>query len=458
MKKRLLAIILALALLMVLLAACQTADSDTGTTDEAPTSEGTTSESTDEATEGEDANLRFMWWGGDTRHAQTIEALELYMANNPGTRIEFEYTGWSGYFDKLLTQIAGNNAPDIVQLSYTSVSEYVYRDQLLSLSDAIDDGTFRVENLNEDLLGVYNYDGNLYAVPSGINAQLLYYNIDMFDELGVDYPTSGMTLDEYYDLGRTVNDAARAAGNEDFYGLNAFTADYAGFDVAFQRMILDFGGNMWTQDSSAAAFNSDAGLQTLAYSNIPFEEGFAPPLELTKSNPDGISDFAIGRTSMVIANATVAAVYEDGAEFEVGMALAPFGNNYNVTWYQASQVFTIMNQTEYPTEAIKVLDFMINDLEAGAILGFERGISLNEEVRSSFVDEMTDFEKLQLELVNSVADNIDEKVMEPYPIGYINIHTEASRILEGYYYGATTAEDALAELETYANDIINSFE
>ena len=34
------------------------------------------------AESGENISLRFMWWGGETRHKATVEALDLYKTGN----------------------------------------------------------------------------------------------------------------------------------------------------------------------------------------------------------------------------------------------------------------------------------------------------------------------------------------------------------------------------------------
>ena len=201
MTKKWLAISLCASMLVSVMAGCSSSSSSTApaaSSSKASSAAPAQSSSVAAPAAPEEASLRFMWWGGESRHKATVEALDLYMQNNPGVKIEYEYSGWDGYFDKLLTQLAGNNAPDIVQLSYTNVSEYVVRNQLEPLNEYIDSGILDVSHLNSTLLDTYNIDGNYYGIPSGVNVQLLYYNQTMFDELGVEYPTSGMTMDEYY--------------------------------------------------------------------------------------------------------------------------------------------------------------------------------------------------------------------------------------------------------------------
>lgn len=403
----------------------------------------------------EEASLRFMWWGGESRHKATVEALDLYMKNNPGVKIEYEYGGWDGYFDKLLTQLAGNNAPDIVQLSYTNVSEYVVRNQLEPLNDYIDKGILDVSHLNATLLETYNIDGNYYGIPSGVNVQLLYYNQTLFDEYGIEYPASGMTMDEYYAKAKEFTEAARAAGKEDVWGMELYGR---AFDVDFQRMVIDEGGQYWTDDLSAPTFNSPEGIKALEYAKKPLDEGFAVPMEVTVSNPSGVTNFVLGNCAMVIDNATSAAGFAATIDFDMGMELAPFGNNKKVTWYQASQVFTITEQSEYPEIAADIIDYIVNDPEAGEILAFERGIPVNDEIRAAAMEGASDVEVKELTLVNGAAEHTGDGVPMPFPPGYLEINTEFGRLREIYLYNQATAEQTMSDLETFAIKTMSKFQ
>jgi len=473
MKRKLLSLTLAALMVLTLFAGCA-ASGDAGTsvttaagtsaatakttaaatTAAATTAASTSAAATTAAAPAGDTTLRFMWWGGETRHKATVAAMELYMKNNPGVKVECEYSGWDGYFDKLLTQLAGNNAPDIVQMSYTNVGEYVVRGQLQPLDEYMTSGVLNTDKLNKTLLSTYNIDGSYYAVPAGINTLLLYYNKTMLDELGIEYPATGMTMDQYMDKARAITDAARAKGKDDVWGM----AMYGGqFDIEFQRTLIDNGGQMWSDDLSKANFNTAEGLATLKYLNLPLEEGFAPPPEVTASNPQGVDDFASGRVGMIITNATSAAGYASTAQFEMGMALAPFGNNKKVIWYQASQVFTVTKQSKNPAESAKVINFMVNDAEAGKLLAFERGIPANEDIRAASAEGKTDIEKLQLQLVSDAGQYTGDGVPMPFPAGYLEVHTEYTRLREAYIYGQATAEQTLIDLESFANKTIAKF-
>ena len=58
--------------------------------------------------------------------------IELYEELNPHIKIVPEYSGFDGYFDKLTTQFAAGNAPDIIQYG-GNLEDYVRQGVVLEL-------------------------------------------------------------------------------------------------------------------------------------------------------------------------------------------------------------------------------------------------------------------------------------------------------------------------------------
>src|SRR5690554_10976 len=91
----------------------------------APATETPGSTETPESTKApDDVTLRFSWWGGDPRHEALLEVIDLYIQQNPYVKIEPEYGGYSGYYEKLITQLAGKTAPDVMHVAYQWIPDF----------------------------------------------------------------------------------------------------------------------------------------------------------------------------------------------------------------------------------------------------------------------------------------------------------------------------------------------
>ena len=111
------------------------------------------------------AELRMSWWGGDSRHAATQEALKA-CGEKHGHTINPEYTGWDGHFEKLTTQIAGKTEADIMQVNWPWLPIYSKNGDgfadLNAFSDTIDLSNWDASQLED---GTRN--GKLMAWDNG---------------------------------------------------------------------------------------------------------------------------------------------------------------------------------------------------------------------------------------------------------------------------------------------------
>src|SRR5690606_34188528 len=114
-----------------------------------------------------------------------------------GLTISAEPGDWSGYWDKLATQVASGDSPDVIQMDEGYLAEYSSRDILLDLSTTgLDTSAF-----DESALEAGRVDGGLYAVNAGVNAPVLLANPDVFAAAGVDMPDdTTWTWDDLVDI------------------------------------------------------------------------------------------------------------------------------------------------------------------------------------------------------------------------------------------------------------------
>src|SRR5512145_438719 len=65
---------------------------------------------------GGPAEIRMGWWGNDDRAARTLQVIELFQQAYPDIKVVGEPNGGTAdHFQIIDTQLAGKNAPDIIQ-------------------------------------------------------------------------------------------------------------------------------------------------------------------------------------------------------------------------------------------------------------------------------------------------------------------------------------------------------
>ena len=127
--------------------------------------------------------------------------IDAYQKDHPNVTIKGEFGEWSGYWDKLATTVAANDAPDIIQMDEKYLREYADRGALLDLkkADGLDTAKFE-----PDTLGAGEFDGGLYGLNAGINSFAVIANPAVFKAAGRRDPGR-----HHVDLGRLQPDRRR---------------------------------------------------------------------------------------------------------------------------------------------------------------------------------------------------------------------------------------------------------
>ena len=169
--------------------------------------------------------LRVYWWGGDLRNGLTREALDLFSAAHEDIEVSPEYSEWTGYWDKLATQFAGGDAPDVLQMDEAYIDSYGTRSSLLDLetvSDVLDLSAMDDAVLDTGRLA----DGTLVGAPLGIGIFSVGVNPTILEQAGLEMPDdTSWTWEDFAELSTAVSDWASGAGEDvvgfDFFGTSA---------------------------------------------------------------------------------------------------------------------------------------------------------------------------------------------------------------------------------------------
>ncbi|QOR70994.1 extracellular solute-binding protein [Ruania alkalisoli] len=130
---------------------------------------------------------------------------DAYNEQNPDVTVELQEYDATEYDTQMIADLAAGSAPDMYVLK--NLKNFVtYQDggQLLDLSDI---------EVGDEVNGVdaYTVDGATYAIPYRQDAWYLYYNTDLFDQAGIDYPDGSWTWDDY---AATAEELTEALGGD----------------------------------------------------------------------------------------------------------------------------------------------------------------------------------------------------------------------------------------------------
>lgn len=128
--------------------------------------------------------------------------------------------------EKLKTLAQANdygNFPDVGQIYSAGVPTLVTMDPLYTMSEVYDSGKFDItvkqEDIIENFLRTYQYDGELIGMPLNASSMLMYYNKDAVREAGLDPDAPPATIAELADWTDKLT-VRNSDGSIARYGLN----------------------------------------------------------------------------------------------------------------------------------------------------------------------------------------------------------------------------------------------
>lgn len=381
--------ILAITASIGILAACS-GNGDTKNNADSTVKPANNTSSEQTASSTDPVKLRIMWWGSQPRHEATLAALDLYTKNNPNVTFEPEYSGMDGYLDKLSTQAAAKNAPDIVQLDPGWMPDWMSRNQLVDLSPEVD-----VSKFDEKLLSGGQLDGKQYAVPLGSVAFGMVYDKAAMDKLGVANPENGWTWDQFFSLAKESKTKLPKG--------QYFTLDYGGNYFVYSAYQYAKGkGQVITDDGH---FNVDQAtfLEWTKKFDELRKEGLVPPADVNasdKENDPQMDLMASGKVLMRYSFSNNLGTWDSikpGAYALVTMPRAEEAGG----WLKPSMFLAVTENSKYAVEAKKFIDWFVNSQEAADILQTFRGLPANKDIATSLEANMSELDKVGLGLLRA---------------------------------------------------------
>ena len=125
------------------------------------------------------------------------------------------------YNTTVMTQLGGRADFDVIFIKDSpNLSALSQQGHLLALDDYIAEDEEFDASAYKGLVEAQSLDGSVYGLPFRYDNTVLFYNKDLFDAAGVDYPTDGMTLAEYHELAAKLTSGE---GNDKVYGAHNHT-------------------------------------------------------------------------------------------------------------------------------------------------------------------------------------------------------------------------------------------
>lgn len=430
--KRLLSVLVAVTLVGVL-AACGGGNNSSASNGTEPSQ----ANSGNSGADGESAKLRIMWWGSQDRHEATLAALDLYTKNHPNITFEPEYSGMDGYLDKLSTQAAAKNAPDIIQLDPSWAPDWAGRKQLAVL-DNVD-----VSKIDPKLLAGGQVDGVQHAMPLGSVAFGLIYDKAAMDKLGIQNPENGWTWDDFFALAKASKDKLPSG--------QYFTKDYAANYFMYSAYQYSKGKGTVVTDDGKFNIDEQSFLEWAKQFEELRKEGLVPPADVNTSDKEFDPQMDLMVAGKILFRYSFSNNFsawdsmKPGAYALVTMPRAEEAGG----WLKPSMYLAVAENSKHKEAAEEFVNWFVNDAEAAQILKTTRGLPVNKDNATALESSMSEADKVGMELLR--ATEKDGQTWTAGPGGWTSyIDKDWPLVHDQLSFNKITPEEAYTQLKEAA--------
>lgn len=430
MWKKFIALSMGLVLCASLLAGCgkkentNTGDGNGGNT----TTEGSTNQDS-----GKKVDIRVTRWG-DTENKAEKQLIDEFNANNDkNINIIYDVVPGDGYGDRLTTSFSSGDGYDVFLSGEGDFFKWADKGLTYPMDELMANDESFEGTISDSLMQMGNINGKQNYIVADQNPICLYYNRDMFDAAGIEYPNDDWTWEDLFAAAEKLT-VKNADGSYESYGFNAQSWGYA---------------VMTYLESLGLEFMNEDGTVADGYLNNPevataLEKYFAMAEEPNKVSPASADLDTFGSATSMMVNNKLGMFISGGwdviplreAGINYGTALIP-GNHKS---YVCAGGYAIGANTKNPEAAWEVVKLLTSPKASELRQELEGILPTSKEG-------MEEFLKTADERDHALIRTLDYGVQ---PIGMRSelgskINEKTSEIFERIIYKDGTAQEILDE-------------
>lgn len=354
-----------------------------------------------------------------------------------GIEVDIQVTPWDQYWTMLEAGATGGSLPDVFWMHSNEFNKYAQYEMLLDLTDKINSSELvDLSKYPEEIVELYNYEGNQFAVPKDIDTVALWYNKTMFDEAGLEYPNENWTWDDFRSACEKLT---KEDGSQFGYAVKPTNNQEGWYNTVYSM-----GGSIISEDKKESKMNDQNTIKALELITGLIKDGLTPSYEvMTENNPEAL--FEAGKVAMVTQGSWMLAelcnndYVKENCDVSVLPKDSTTGNRvsiYNGLGWVAAR------NTSNPEGAWKLIEYLGSEeaqqkqLDLGIVISAYKGSTEN------WVKAYPDFN------MQAYLDMMDNLVIRPYSKNTIEWEDMISENLIDIWNGK-------ADVKSKCNDIAN---
>ena len=381
--------------------------------------------------------LVYQDWRSDWLVSLAPQMLEEFHAEHPNIRVLYNPDPLTPISSTMLAEMQDGTAPDVFQGCCSFFPAWAQAGFALDLRPYVeadlDEAT--ISDWDPAQYGsLFTSEGLQFGLPKYHGALALYYNKDLFDEYGVDYPDDTWSHEEYLAAMERLTHDRDGDGDTDLWG--------SMIDISWDRVqmhINGWGGHMVDpEDPTRCMLAEPEAVEAMEWIRARMWDDKVMATFLDVQNVGTQKAFIDGRLAMVEDGSWSLNDILANANFRVGIAPFPAGPVRQVT-LATTDGYGIYSETKHPDEAWELVKFLTGK-EYGLALA---RASFLQPAKASLVDEWVGF------IREKFPERAKDIEIEAFTDGHINDYSVTAEIFSNQQDAQEMTYDAWEQIFTF---------
>jgi ABC-type glycerol-3-phosphate transport system substrate-binding protein len=282
--------------------------------------------------------------------------VEEFRKNHPDVAVNIEFIPWGQYTDKILTEFVGGQPADVAWIENSHACRLIPKGALLPLNEFLEkDKTISIKDYWPAIVDRYTIDGKIYCIPNDVApCALVYYNKNLFDKAGVEYPKDDWDWNEFVETAKKLTVIS-----------NGKVIQYGFYTTHWNNFVLSAGGQEVdnVKKPRKCLLNTPEALKGVQfYFDLALKHKVMPPQvgEATLRDLSVEQMFIYQKVAMVMTGIWVSGQFEKSiTEFDWDVALCPRapGKKHPIVSTGGSG-WGIIKGTKYPEYAWEIVKLL----------------------------------------------------------------------------------------------------
>ncbi|MFA5336325.1 MAG: sugar ABC transporter substrate-binding protein [Candidatus Omnitrophota bacterium] len=393
--------------------------------------------------------VKVAFWGSPEEIEIITATLNNWQKSHPDIQVKLEHIPFGSYVSKILTEIAGRAAPDIIASEVNMFVSFADKDVFLDLNPYVQkDSAFNLGDFFPEVVDRYTVNGKVLSIPRDTAPMAcIYYNKKLFDEAGLPYPTDDWDWNDLLEKAKKLTKADK----------DGKVTQYGFYSDMWPNFVLSNGGKMVDNVKKPTkcllgSKESQEGLQFLV--DLSQKYKVSPTSNTFRNQGLGVIQmFMMQRVAMFHSGIWETPIVKKVKDFDWDVAMFPKGPNGIRKFATGGTGYGILKSTKYPDEAWEVLKALSGD--EGQIMLADSGLAqpANKKIAEGEHFALSTSVPLNKKMLNEA---VKMTVYDPF-------HSKWREIRDLYIYpefdlmfnGLKSVQDAVDAIVPKANELFN---